>query len=262
LTDLRIIPKVDIAMNTVVSSSLKSLRPVARATLSEQIAKELAAKISAGEWKPGERLPSEGDLCRALGVGRSSLREALTSLAFIGLIRARAGEGSFVADQPSAYFTSPWLTGGVLTTEKELIEFAEARIILETELAALCATRITEAELEEMKRIVTQMKESVDDAEEFRALDLRFHLAMGAAAKNNVLNDLIKSVRERMMELITKSLLLHEGRQQAVKQHSKILEAVRSGSPAKAREAVRLHLASFQRGYQVLLDKNQRDHSA
>ena len=118
------------------------------------------------------------------------------------------------------------------------------------------------AELEEMSRIVAQMKSSVDDAEQFRDLDLQFHLAMGAAAKNNVLNDLIKSVRERMMELITKSLLLHEGREQAVKQHKKILEAVRTGSPVKAREAVRLHLASFQRGYKVLLDKNERDHSA
>jgi GntR family transcriptional regulator, transcriptional repressor for pyruvate dehydrogenase complex len=174
-------------MKSVPSSRLRSLRPVPRATLSEQVAKELAAKISVGEWKPGSRLPSESDLCRALGVGRSSLREALTSLAFIGLIRARAGEGSFVAEQPSAYFTSPWLTGGVLTTEKEPNEFAEARMILETELAALCATRITEAELEEMERIVEQMKEAVGDREKFRDLDLAFHLAMGTAAKNNVL---------------------------------------------------------------------------
>jgi GntR family transcriptional regulator, transcriptional repressor for pyruvate dehydrogenase complex len=249
-------------MNSAVSSTLKSLRPVPRSTLSEQIAKELASKISGGEWKPGQRLPSESDLCRALGVGRSSLREALTSLAFIGLIRARAGEGSFVAEQPSAYLTSPWLNSGVLTSEKELIEFAEARIVLETELAALCATRITEPELNELERIVDRMNDSVDDAEQFRDLDLAFHLAVGAAAKNNVLSDLIKSVRERMMELITKSLLLHEGREQAVKQHAKILEAFRSGSPAKAREAVRLHLASFQRGYKVLLEKKDPGHTA
>jgi DNA-binding FadR family transcriptional regulator len=69
-------------------------------------------------------------------------------------------------------------------------------------------------------------------------------------------------VRERMMELITKSLLLREGMQQAVQQHSKILEAFRSGSPAKAREAVRLHLASFQRGYKVLQEESRRSHSA
>jgi len=249
-------------MKSVASSSLKDLRPLTRATLSEQVAKELAAKIRAGEWKPGERLPSEADLCRAMGVGRSSLREALTSLAFIGLIRARAGEGSFVAEQPSAYFTSPWLTGGVLTTEKELNEFAEARIVLETELAALCAVRITQSELKEMERIVEQMKNAIDDREKFRDLDLAFHLAMGVAAKNSVLNDLIKSVRKGMMELITKGLLLREGREQAVKQHGKIVEAFRRGSPAKAREAVRGHLASFHRGYKVLLEKSRQDGSA
>ena len=262
MTDLLIVSKVDDAMNSISTSGLESLRPVPRSKLSEQIAKELAGKISSGEWRPGERLPTEGELCRALGVGRSSLREALTSLSFIGLIRARAGEGSFVAEQPSAYFTSPWLTAGVLTTEKELQEFAEARIILECELAALCATRITKAELEEMEGIVEQMKESLGDRGKFRELDLAFHLAMWAAAKNSVLNDLSKSVRDRMMDLITKSLLLREGMEQAAKQHAKILEALRSGSPAKAREAVRLHLTSFQRGYKVLLEKNQASHPA
>lgn len=248
------------AVKSSPSTDVGAIRPVLRATLSEQIAKELAAKISAGEWKPGTRLPPEIELCRALGVGRSSLREALTSLAFIGLIRARAGEGSFVADQPSAYFTSPWLNNGVLATEKELNEFAEARVVLETELAALCAARITKAELEQMENIVEQMKNSLDNRLKFRDLDLAFHLAMGAAAKNDVLNELIKTVRERMMELITKSLLIREGMEQAVKQHCKILEALRCGSPAKARGAVRAHLTSFQRGYKVLFRESQKNH--
>ncbi|MFY9675386.1 MAG: FadR/GntR family transcriptional regulator [Terriglobales bacterium] len=243
-----------------LSPTLSNMKPVPRATLSEQVAKEIAAKISAGEWKPGTRLPSEAELCRALGVGRSSLREALTSLAFIGLIRARAGEGSFVAEQPSAYLTSPWLNRGLLTTEKELNEFAEARLILETEMAALCAARITEVELKELDGIVGQMKSSMDDAEKFRSFDLAFHLAMGAAAKNDVLNELLKSVRDRMWDLIGKSLLLRQGMQQAVSQHRKIAAALRTGDPAKAREAMRSHLSSFQRGYKVLFqeDSNRR----
>ncbi|MGA3090471.1 MAG: FadR/GntR family transcriptional regulator [Terriglobales bacterium] len=227
-----------------------------RSNLSEQVAKEIAAKIHSGEWKPGARLPSEAELCRALGVGRSSLREALTSLSFIGLIRARAGEGSFVAEQPSAYLTSPWLNRGLLTTEKELNEFAEARLVLETEMAALCAARITEVELREMENIVAQMKDSMNDVERFRGLDLAFHLAMGAAAKNGVLNELLKSVRERMWDLIGKSLLLRQGMKQAASQHTKILAAIRSGNPARARKAMRLHLSSFQRGYKVLFEES------
>lgn len=236
-----------------MSKLLEGLGPVPRATLSEQVAKALAARIVAGDWKPGEKLPSEAELCKAFNVGRSSLREALTSLAFIGLIRVRAGGGSYVADQPSAYFTSPWLATGLLNNEKALHEFIEARLILEGELAALCAERVTPEELAELASLVERMREVADEEGEFWRLDLEFHLFVGNAAKNEVLGNILKDVREQMRDLITKSLLLREGMDLAVSQHIKLLEALRQHNPGKAREAMRSHLQSFQRGYKVLL---------
>jgi len=95
------------------------------------------------------------------------------------------------------------------------------------------------------------MKSSVHDVDEFAKLDLSFHLAMAMAAKNEVLNNL-SSMREQTMELITKSLLLEEGMENALRGHSKILETFRQHNPQKAREAMRHHLQSFQRGYDVL----------
>jgi GntR family transcriptional repressor for pyruvate dehydrogenase complex len=237
---------------------LSSIDPVPRATLSEQVAKRLAARITAGDWRPGAKLPSEAELCKAFSVGRSSLREALTSLAFIGLIRVRAGGGSYVAEQPSAYFTSAWLNSGLLTSAKALGEFVEARMILETELAALCAERITPEELQRMEDLVDRMKQSIhDNTDEFWKLDLSFHLSMGIAAKNDVLNTILKGVREQMMDLISKSLLLREGMEQAVVQHTKVLEAMRHHNPVKARDAMRSHLQSFQRGYKVLFEQQR-----
>jgi GntR family transcriptional repressor for pyruvate dehydrogenase complex len=237
-----------------MSKLLTGLDPLPRATLSEQVAKQLAARITAGDWKAGEKLPSEAELCRAFHVGRSSLREALTSLAFIGLIRVRAGGGSYVADYPSAYYTSAWLNTGMLNNGKALAEFIEARLILESELAGLCAERITQQELDDLGIVVDRMKEAANDAEEFWKLDLSFHLSMGTAAKNDVLNDILKNVREQMRDLISKSLLLKEGMEQAVLHHIKILEALRQHNPTKARNEMRTHLQSFQRGYMVLLD--------
>ena len=70
------------------------LKPVSRTTLSEQVALQLAAEVAAKRWQPGDKLPSEAELCRAFNVGRSTLREALKSLAFVGIIRMRAGGGS------------------------------------------------------------------------------------------------------------------------------------------------------------------------
>jgi GntR family transcriptional repressor for pyruvate dehydrogenase complex len=233
---------------------LKGLDPVSRSTLSEQVAKRLAARITAGDWQPGEKLPSEAELCKALNIGRSSLREALTSLAFIGLIRVRAGGGSYVAEQPSVYFTGQWLNSGLLSNENTLVEFVEARLILATELAGLCAERTTPEELAEMELLVERMKAAIHSTEEFCKLNLTFHLTMGRAAKNQVLNNILTSACEQTRELITKSLLLEDDLKIALRGLIKILETFRNRNPVKAREAMRHHLQSFQRGYKVLFD--------
>jgi GntR family transcriptional repressor for pyruvate dehydrogenase complex len=253
----------------MLSNPTISLSPVPRSTLSEQVAKRLAARITAGDWKPGGKLPSEAELSKAFNVGRSSLREALSSLAFIGLIRVRTGAGSYVAEQPSAYFTSTWLNRGTLANEKALGELVEARLILECELAGLCAERITQEELDVMGILVEQMKTAVRDsgeagklnsardADEFGKLDLSFHLTMGMAAKNEVLNNLLKGVREQTRELIAKNLLLEEGMEQALRQHVKVLATFRQHNPTRAQAEMRSHLRSCQRGYKVLFEKHQ-----
>jgi GntR family transcriptional repressor for pyruvate dehydrogenase complex/GntR family galactonate operon transcriptional repressor len=241
-------------MKVTVSKLLKGLDPVPRTTLSEQVAKLLAARITAGDWRPGEKLPSEAELCKAFSVGRSSLREALTSLTFIGLIRVRAGGGSYVAEQPSAYFTGAWLKDGLLTNRKALAEFVEARLILEPELAGLCAARITPQEQHELELLLQKMRDSIDDPLEFSKSDLSFHLTLGIAAKNEVLHAILVSVREQTLDVIAKSLLLQEGMENAIRGHIKILDALRQRSPLKAQEAMRAHLQSFQRGYQVAFE--------
>ena len=240
-------------------SSSTGFSPLPRTTLSEQLAKQLASRISEGNWAPGGKLPSEAELCKVFNVGRSSLREALTSLAFIGLIRIRAGGGSYVAEQPSPYLTTTWLKGGLLTSEKTLGEFVEARLILETEVVGLCAKRVNPEELREMELLVGQMKAFIRDSAEFSRLDLAFHLRVGMAAKNEVLNNILSSIREQSMDFITKSLLLEEGMEYAHRTHIKILEALRQHSPVKAQDAMRTHLRLFQRGYNVLFDDPKND---
>jgi GntR family transcriptional repressor for pyruvate dehydrogenase complex len=237
---------------------LSGIAPLPRATLSEQVAKQLAARITVGDWQPGEKLPSEAELCKAFHVGRSSLREALTSLAFIGMIRIHAGGGSYVAQQPSAYATGAWLNSETLNNVKALEEFIEARLILETHLVGLCAERVNAEELAELESLVAQMNQAIDQPDNFWKLDLAFHLVMGAAAKNEVLNNIIKGVRDQMTALISKSLLLREGRELAAEQHGKILEALRLHNFGKAQDAMRLHLQSFQRGYKVLFEEQLR----
>jgi GntR family transcriptional repressor for pyruvate dehydrogenase complex len=233
--------------------ALNTLRPVSRITLSEQVAMQLASELNAQRWKPGARLPSEAELGRIFKVGRSTLREALKSLAFIGLIQMRAGGGSYVADQPSQYMSGRLFSKGVLKTEKNVTDLSEARLLVETELAALCARRATSQDLKGLEQIVKEMRTAKDfDSTRFRHLDLAFHLSIAASTNNQVLAELLKHFRKALQELITKSLLLPAGMEVAYQQHREILQALKTRNAARARKAMRNHLRTFQRGYKVL----------
>ncbi|HLI33901.1 MAG TPA: GntR family transcriptional regulator, partial [Terriglobia bacterium] len=152
---------------------MTELKPVFRVTLSQQVATQIAGMISAGRWKPGEKLPSEAALCQTFHVGRSTLREALKSLAFIGLVRMKAGEGTYVADGSTKFLENAFAQG-LLTTEKDIEDLCEARLLLETELVALCAQRASDSDLQKIAALVEAMQESLSQGEEaFLPLDVQ-----------------------------------------------------------------------------------------
>ncbi len=238
--------------------AISPLKPVSRTTLSEQVALQLAAEVAAKRWQPGGKLPSEAELCRAFNVGRSTLREALKSLAFVGIIRMRAGGGSYVAERPSKYVNRPLLARGTLSTEKDVNDLCEARLVLETELTSLCARRATRQELASLEDLNRKMKVAKDeDRAKFQQLDLEFHLSIAASSKNEVLAELLGHIRGALQELIRKSLLLPNGMNLACKQHERILDALKHRNPTAARKAIRAHLSVFQRDYKVLLRGRQ-----
>src|SRR5882724_3272913 len=137
-----------------------NLKPVSRVTIGEQVALQLAGMISDGRWVVGQKLPSEGELCKALNIGRSTLREALKSLAFIGMVRMRPGDGTYVAEK-SPGLLDRILARGLLKSEKDLAEVCEARLLLETELAALAAERAEPRDLDALRDLLKQSERSL-----------------------------------------------------------------------------------------------------
>jgi GntR family transcriptional repressor for pyruvate dehydrogenase complex len=242
-----------------VSRTPATLKPVSRTTLSEQVAVQLANELESKRWMPGEKLPSEAELCKVFNVGRSTLREALKSLSFIGVIHMRAGGGSYVADKRSKYMEGPLLLAkGVLNTEKDVNDLCEARLLIETEVAGLCAQRATLQDFRTLEKLVREMKSSIDaGGEDFGDLDLSFHMAIASACKNKILSELLKHTRERLQELIDKSLHLSAGMDLAYQQHRALLDVLKQRNPALARKAMRTHLRAFQRGYKVLFQSPQ-----
>ncbi len=213
--------------------------------------------ITAGKWRAGERLPSEADLCRALNIGRSTLREALKSLAFLGMVRTRAGEGTYVEDVPSTFFERV-LTTGFLTTDKQISDLCETRIALESELVALCAQRAPDCDIERLGQIVMQMDQALQ-SENFAELDLEFHLAIAAASQNQVLSNMLRTIRGLLEEWISKSQQAPGSKEIANEQHAVILEAIRRRNSSRARSVMISHLQTFQRGYALMRTVSHRE---
>ncbi|MBV9223855.1 MAG: FadR family transcriptional regulator [Acidobacteriaceae bacterium] len=231
---------------------MSGLKAVARTTLGEQVAAQIAEMISERRWKVGEKLPSETELCGDLHVGRSTLREALKSLAFAGLVRMRAGDGTYVAE-PSRGVLDRIFAKGFLKTEKDLADVWETRLVLETELAALAAERATDNDITRLGELITQGEERLTgDRQSFSDLDLDFHLAVANCSQNKLLPRLLMDVRGLLAEWITKSQELPGMRENAQEQHKRIYKSIVRRDPEKARKEMKAHLNTFERAYKLL----------
>src|SRR5260221_542041 len=148
--------------------------------LYRQIADQLTRLITSGEFRRGERLPSERDLAVQLGVSRPSVREALIALEIQGLVEVRVGAGIFVArsERPA---TVPINEG------QGPFELLRARWLIEGEIAALAAREATKADLALVRTAVETMQQLANKNQETVAADRDFHLRVAAAAHNGEL---------------------------------------------------------------------------
>ncbi len=239
---------------------MSMLKPVSRVTLGEQVAAQLSQQIAQGKWNPGEKLPSESELCAAMNIGRSTLREALKSLAFVGMVQMRPGEGTYVVEE-TRLLVERILARGLLKTDKELKDVGEARLILEAETAALAAERAKPEDIEHLDALVNEMKKSVDgSASVYADLDVDFHLAIAKCSENQVLHELLTPIRGVLEEWIAKSQELPGLRQNAQRQHGKIVAAIRQRDAEKARRAMRTHLQTCEKAFSLLgkITENER----
>ncbi|WP_223690304.1 FadR/GntR family transcriptional regulator [Leifsonia poae] len=160
-------------------------RELERSSLVGKLAHDLSARLAGAEWAPGDRLPSENVLAGEYGVGRSTVREAVRTLATRGQVEARQGNGVFVL---SAH---PVAGVGRMLSRADIAEVFEARSGIESEAARLAALRRTEEQLAGLTRIErVRTERGAVGGVEFVTADLDLHRAIVAASGNAVLLDL------------------------------------------------------------------------
>jgi DNA-binding FadR family transcriptional regulator len=216
--------------------------------LYREIAGQLEALISRGEFPPGTRLPAERELAKLFGVSRPPVREALLSLEIAGLVDVRIGSGVWVVEPPKAAATATPDAG-----EPGPFELIEARKVLEGEIAAIAASVASEHDLAGILETIEQMiAENARHAVEQEA-DRLFHLRVAAATGNSTFVHLMRSVWEfrygPMWNKIEEHFLTPQRREQTVKDHQAVYQALKARDPDRARAAMHRHLNRVQRQF-------------
>ena len=218
----------------------RTLTPVVRTTLSAAVFEQLISFVVTGEWKAGDRIPPERDLCVELGVARTSLREALKAMELVGMLDSRVGEGTFVCPR-SEFLARPMLWAFTGTDHRELKDLLEARSLLEEDLAALAAERGSEEEIQAVGDSINAMRADMDGASILET-DMAFHLRISGAAHNEILANAVQLLRNMLRQWIHLKLLLPAVPGQVLEEHEAVYNAIRNRDALAARLAMRSHL--------------------
>jgi GntR family transcriptional repressor for pyruvate dehydrogenase complex len=220
---------------------LKAITPVERTKLTVSVFEQLLSYVVKGSWKPGDRIPPERDLCQQLGIARTSLREALKAMELVGMLDSRVGDGTFVCPR-SEFLSRPLLWAFTGTDHEELQEIMEARTIIEENLAGLAAKRGSAEQIEQIGHAVQLMRDSIARGDSILEADMAFHLAVSAAAQNEVLRNAVRLLRNLMRQWIYYKLLMPDIPEIVLKRHVAVYKAIVARKPNAARAAMRLHL--------------------
>ncbi len=220
-----------------------AFQKVPRQNISAIVFEQLKEHILSGEWRPGQKLPSEASLSSQLGVSRVTVRSALSRLASLGMVQTRQGEGTFVRDRSEADALLALLP--IMNALKpDIKHFLEFRSVIDPGMSALAALRASEAEIALMREAVTKFEQSaLSDTELALACDLEFHLLIAKATGNPILiktYEIFADIyRAGLAEIVTKY-----GVDSGLIYHRHILEAIAGRNPEMARTEMLLHLSS------------------
>ena len=226
----------------------------------DQIMEKIKQSIISGEFKVGERLPTELQLTERFGVSRVPVREALRSLRQAGFLVTKHGVGTFVN------IVSPDILGNEFGTfmflqEKSIKEMLQLRKLLEIESARLAAINASDLDLKKIlqfeeiaKEEVTKLRFGKDNS--FFAADLKFHVAIAEASHNAIYVQFINSIHETLH--IHQFLSIRDPLQQyeVINYHRNICQAIVEHNPEKAALMMEMHIKRVEEIISTALNKN------
>ncbi|WP_432494719.1 FadR/GntR family transcriptional regulator [Kineococcus auxinigenes] len=217
------------------------LETLPRGSAVAEVARQMTSLIAQGQFPPGSRLPPERRLAESLGVGRSAVREALAALEILGLVQVRPGSGTYIRDSMSELLPTT-LSWGLMLSAEHTAHLSEVRSALEVRAAVLAAERGDGDTLELLRVHLETMEASTEDLPAFIEADAGFHLQLARAAGNEVMSDLLQTVRSLLRVWVERGLRSSEQAVTACREHRAVYEAIAAHDPRAAEAAMNVHM--------------------
>ncbi len=202
------------------------MRSVERVSVIDQVVEQLRSAITGGEYNVGEKLPTEVELCSRLGVGRSTVREALRVLQAVGLVELRPGRGAFVA---STHEDTPESIARWFAQKRPVLrDIMELREAIEPVAVKLAAARHRTNDLKRLDSVNRRFVEAarVHNVPELALLDEEFHNTIVDAADNSLLTRVNRLIAKELKDYRVRAFAVPDNVAHAIRPHQQILEAI------------------------------------
>ena len=223
---------------------------IKRQRVSESVANQIRQAIFSGRLEPGHKLPPEREMAEQFATSRVALREALRSLEQEGMIEIRRGfgGGAFVADFDNALRALiDSLNTVVKLGQANSGNLTEVRSMLEPVTARMAAARATESDVRAMQEIVEAQEQELRSGVLSRKFDMEFHRVVANACHNPVLSIVVTAINDAIRDAIYRSKLTTEMREQVVRYHRELFEAISRRDEELAGRLMEEHVVAVQR---------------
>ncbi len=231
--------------------------------LSAQIAEQIRSAILAGEYTPGDKLPSERELAEMFDVSRPSVREALNMLATAGLIASHQGGGTVVLSLMDKADVNPF--SELIRAEMErALDVIEVRKGIESWTAYYAVERSLPEDIRRMEDIISSMQHRLNDPVSSEDLDTEFHISVARATHNFAWLHLMQTIYDGMknfQHLVWRSVnLTGDDHSLLYTHHLGIFEAIKSKDPEAARTAMLDHLSFAEQRSSAYVGQDRINH--
>jgi GntR family transcriptional repressor for pyruvate dehydrogenase complex len=210
-----------------------------------QVVNHIRSLIENGTLQPGDKIPPEREFARSLKISRASLRTGIGYLAAMGVMKVRHGVGTFVADGPPEFGKGSLSLIGALHGFQSWQMF-EARIILESHLAALAAERGKQDHHAALAEEVAEMFAAIGSPSDYLIHDLLFHRIISQASGNPILAAIIETITSALYDSRRKTVERSIDLRESAEMHREIYRAIRSRKSKEAHNLMEQHLRMAQ----------------